>query len=75
MKQLFTLEGRNAWITGAAYGIGFAIAKAFVEAGIDNIIFNTSNQESMHKGLAAYKEAGITNVHGYVCDVTDEVQV
>ena len=43
MNDMFSLKGRNAWITGAAYGIGFAIAKAFVEAGIDNIIFNTSN--------------------------------
>ncbi len=73
--NLFSLKGKNAWVTGAAYGIGFAIAKAFVEAGVENIIFNTSNEASMEKGLEAYKEAGITNVHGYVCDVTDEVAV
>ena len=53
MNSLFSLKGRNAWITGAAYGIGFAIAQAFVEAGIDNIIFNTSNEASMQKGLEA----------------------
>ena len=70
--NIFSLEGKNAWVTGAAYGIGFAIAKAFVEAGVKNIIFNTSSEASMLKGLEAYKEAGITNVHGYVCDVTDE---
>ena len=75
MANLFSLQGKNAWVTGAAYGIGFAIAKAFVEAGVKNIIFNTSNQASMEKGLEAYKEAGITNVHGYVCDVTDEEAV
>ena len=75
MTNIFSLKGRNAWVTGAAYGIGFAIAKAFVEAGADNIIFNTSNQESMEKGLEAYRAAGITNVHGYVCDVTDEKAV
>ena len=75
MANLFSLQGKNAWVTGAAYGIGFAIAKAFVEAGVENIIFNTSNQASMEKGLEAYKEAGITNVHGYVCDVTDEEAV
>ena len=57
MTKIFSLEGKNAWITGAAYGIGFAIAKAFVEAGVDNIIFNTSNEASMKKGLEAYKEA------------------
>jgi gluconate 5-dehydrogenase len=72
MTQLFSLEGKNAWITGAAYGIGFAIAKAFAQAGAANIIFNTSNEASMQKGLDAYREAGISNVHGYVCDVTDE---
>ena len=72
MTNIFSLEGKNAWITGGAYGIGFAIAKAFAEAGADHIIFNTSNEASMRKGLEAYRQAGITNVHGYVCDVTDE---
>ena len=72
MKNLFSLEGKNAWITGASYGIGFNIAKAFVEAGIKNIIFNDINEDALAKGLANYKEAGIENVHGYVCDVTNE---
>ena len=73
--DIFTLKGKNAWVTGAAYGIGFAIAKAFVQAGARTIIFNTSNEASMLKGLEAYKEVGITNVKGYVCDVTDELAV
>ncbi|MCI6618852.1 MAG: gluconate 5-dehydrogenase [Prevotella sp.] len=71
----FSLEGRNAWVTGASYGIGFNIAKAFHAAGIQSIIFNDINQELVDRGLAAYKEAGIENVHGYVCDVTNEDQV
>ena len=75
MSNPFSLEGKNAWITGASYGIGFNIAKAFVEAGIKNIIFNDRNEEALQRGLDNYKEAGITNVHGYVCDVTDEVAV
>ena len=72
MANPFSLEGKNAWITGASYGIGFNIAKAFVAAGIKNIIFNDINEAALERGLANYKEAGITNVHGYVCDVTDE---
>ena len=68
----FSLEGKNAWITGASYGIGFNIAKAFVAAGVKNIIFNDINEAALERGLANYKEAGIENVHGYVCDVTDE---
>lgn len=75
MNNPFSLEGKNAWVTGAAYGIGFAIAKAFAEAGAANIIINTSNEASLQKGLDAYAEAGIKNVHGYVCNVTDEVAV
>ena len=31
--NLFSLEGKNAWVTGGCYGIGFAIAKAFAQAG------------------------------------------
>ena len=72
--QAFSLEGKNALITGASYGIGFNIAKAFHAAGISNIIFNDINQELVDRGLAAYKEAGI-NAHRYVCDVTNEAQV
>ena len=72
--QAFSLEGKNALITGASYGIGFNIAKAFHAAGITNIIFNDINQELVDRGLAAYKEAGI-KAHGYVCDVTNEAQV
>lgn len=68
----FSLEGKNAWITGATYGIGFNIAKAFHAAGIKNIIFNDIDQEHVDRGLESYKKEGIENVHGYVCDVTDE---
>ena len=66
----FSLEGKIAWVTGASYGIGFAIAKALHAAGA-TIVFNDINQELVDKGLAAYKADGI-DAHGYVCDVTDE---
>jgi gluconate 5-dehydrogenase len=66
----FSLEGKVAFITGASYGIGFAIAEAYVAAGA-KIVFNDIKQDLVDKGLAAYEEAGI-KTHGYVCDVTDE---
>ena len=66
----FSLAGKVALITGASYGIGFAIASAYAEAGA-TICFNDINQELVDKGMAAYKELGI-EAHGYVCDVTDE---
>ncbi len=70
MKNIFDLTGKVALVTGASYGIGFAIAKGMAEAGA-TIIFNDINAELVEKGLAAYKAEGIS-AHGYVCDVTDE---
>ena len=69
----FSLEGKIALVTGASYGIGFALASAFAEAGA-KIVFNDINQDFVDKGLAAYKEKGI-DARGYVCDVTNEEQV
>ena len=45
MKQ-FSLEGKVALVTGAAYGIGFAIAEAFAVAGA-KIAFNCRGEHHM----------------------------
>lgn len=69
----FSLEGKVALVTGASYGIGFAIASAYAAAGA-TICFNDLDQEKVDKGIASYKEKGIA-AHGYVCNVCDEDQV
>lgn len=73
MEHFFSLEGKIALITGASYGIGFEIAKAYAMAGA-KIVFNDIKQDLVDKGVAAYREFGI-KAHGYVCDVTDEVGI
>lgn len=71
--DMFNLAGRVALVTGGAYGIGFAIAEALAGAGA-RILFNCSRQQTLDRGLAAYRQAGI-EVKGYLCDVTDEEAV
>lgn len=73
MINQFSLEGKVALVTGAAYGIGLAIAEAFAAAGA-KIVFNCSRQSTVDRGLEAYKALGI-DAKGYLCDVTDEEAV
>ncbi len=69
----FSLEGKVALVTGAAYGIGLAIAQALAEAGA-KIVYNCSRQSTLDRGAEAYKQLGI-DAKGYLCDVTDEADV
>jgi len=72
-ENSFRLDGKVALVTGASYGIGFAIASAYAKYGA-KIAFNDINQDLVDKGMASYKEAGI-EAHGYVADVTKESDV
>ena len=69
----FDLTGKVALVTGGAYGIGYAIAKALANAGA-KIAFNCRGEKHMQEAVEAYKADGI-DAKGYFCDVTDEAQV
>ena len=71
--KTFSLEGKVALVTGAAYGIGFAIAEAYANAGA-KIAFNCRSQKHMDAAMADYKAKGI-DAKGYICDVTKEDDV
>lgn len=69
----FDLNGKIALVTGASYGIGYAIAAGLAKSGA-TIVFNDINQDLVDKGIAAYAADGI-KAHGYVADVTNEDQI
>jgi len=48
MKNQFTLAGKVALITGAIHGIGFAIAKAYADAGA-TVCFNAISKNDVEK--------------------------
>ena len=73
ITELFSLKGRTALVTGAAYGIGFAIAEALGSAGAE-IAFCCRSGEHLKTALEGYSARGIS-ARGFICDVTDEAQV
>lgn len=72
-RNRFRLDGKIALVTGAVYGIGFAIARGLASAGA-RIVFNCTSEESRQKAMESYCKEGI-DATGYVCDVTDEEAV
>ena len=73
ISKQFSLEGKVALVTGAAYGIGFAIAEGLAAAGA-KIAFNCRGEKHMQEALENYKAKGI-DAHGYFADVTKEDEI
>ncbi len=68
MRQMFSLEGKTALITGASRGIGLATAIAFIEAGAQVIL--SSNEADECARLAEAFRVGGAEALGIGCDVT-----
>jgi gluconate 5-dehydrogenase len=69
----FRLDGKVALVTGAAYGIGYAMARALARAGAKTA-FNCRNPQHLEEALRAYEADGVA-VKGYIADVSEEEQV
>ena len=62
-------EGQVAFVTGAASGIGFGIAKAFAANGM-KVMMADIEEESLANAVAQLRETNGT-VEGVICDVSD----
>lgn len=76
MKNLFDLSNKIALVTGGAYGIGFAMAKALLDSGC-KVYFNCRKKEHLDNAIIEYKKLGYNEdkVVGKICDVTKEEDV
>ncbi|HZV51326.1 MAG TPA: SDR family NAD(P)-dependent oxidoreductase [Candidatus Dormibacteraeota bacterium] len=65
------LEGRAAFITGGASGIGLGMARAFVEAGMKVVIADLRS-DHLEEAMALFRRLGqAAGVRGLQLDVTD----
>ncbi|NQV29562.1 MAG: SDR family oxidoreductase [Candidatus Marinimicrobia bacterium] len=71
-KNIFSLEGKTALVTGANRGIGLAIGKALVDAGADILAMSRSGK---FDELQQYCEDQGKKCLGYTCDLSDRQAV
>jgi NAD(P)-dependent dehydrogenase (short-subunit alcohol dehydrogenase family) len=67
------IEGKTAFVTGAASGIGFALARAFAEAGM-NVMLADVEADALESAVRSLHDFG-SRVHGIRCDVADPESV
>ena len=67
VRQLFSLEGRSAIVTGGSRGLGLQIAEALGEMGA-RLAISARKQDELDAAVAHLKKAGI-EATAYVCDI------
>jgi NAD(P)-dependent dehydrogenase (short-subunit alcohol dehydrogenase family) len=72
-KDMFSLEGKTAIVTGASSGLGVAFAKALAEAGA-NVVLAARRKQNLD-ALAAELEAAGGGALAVQCDVCDSTSV
>lgn len=74
MSCKIDMEGMVAVVTGAAQGIGAAIAAKYVQAGAQTIILDVYREEEMFDFLKQMESQGMRPLY-YRCDISDEAKV
>jgi 7-alpha-hydroxysteroid dehydrogenase len=68
----FTIEGRTAIVTGAANGVGLAIARHFADKGA-NVMFADMDEARLVKECGAVREDG--NMRYFACDLRERLSL
>jgi len=74
VKELFSMKGKFAIITGAGQGIGLEVAKAFAEQGANVAIWYNSNKAAVTRAEEIEKQYGV-RCRAYKVNVTDQDEV
>ncbi|CAG8004098.1 unnamed protein product [Penicillium salamii] len=72
--QQFQMKGKVVVITGAADGLGYAVAESMAEAGADVALWYNSNDVAIEKAKTLAKENNV-KTSAYKVDVSDSTQV
>jgi NAD(P)-dependent dehydrogenase (short-subunit alcohol dehydrogenase family) len=67
------LSGKTAFVTGGAGGIGFALSRAFTQAGM-KVMLADIETAALEKAVDSLREIG-ADVRGSICDVADPEEV
>src|SRR6202049_1470557 len=67
------LAGKTAFVTGGASGIGFALGRAFAEAGM-KVMLADIEADALAAALKSLHDFG-PNIRGVACDVADPLSV
>ncbi len=73
MTDLFSLKGKVSVVTGAAGGLGRAMALGLADAGSDVVIADVQSAGAEH--TAALVRARGVRSSAYCCDISDRIQV
>ncbi|PWW11776.1 SDR family NAD(P)-dependent oxidoreductase [Mangrovibacter plantisponsor] len=70
----FSLSGKRALVTGGTRGIGFALAKALMQAGA-SVVITGRDADRLDAAVSALREEEGAGITGCVLDVTDTRQI